>query len=194
MNSSSKSKSEYRRSVIKWFFYIAFLIFFYMIMRSGAFTFWQPFFIIPLAVSVSLYERELPSCIFALFCGYFIDLACDFLFGFSAVWLIIICVGASLLSRNLIRVNLINFFWINTLAVLLEFFMHYLFNILIWDIPNGNIIYEQSISPTILSTIIVSPFIYLIIKSIYKRLNKSDISVHFSSDVQVEDDSFTSKN
>lgn len=194
MNSKMKTKYEFRRSVIKWVIYIIFLLFFYMIMRSGTFIFWQPFFIIPLAVSVSLYERELPSCIFALFSGYFIDLACDFIFGFSAVWLMIVCVGASLLSRNLIRVNIINFFWLNTLAVLLEFFMHYLFNILIWDISNADIIYEQSISPTVISTIIASPFIYLIVKSVYKKLNKNDISVHFSSETPTEDDSFISNN
>ena len=194
MNSKTKSKHELRCAVIKWFFYVTCLLLFYMLMRSGAFTFWQPFLIIPLTVSISLYERELPSCIFALFSGYFIDLACDFIFGFSAIWLMTICVGASLLSRNLIRVNIINFFWINTIAVLLEFLMHYLFNILIWDIPNGDIIYEQSISPTIISTIIFSPFIYFIVKSVYKKLNQNDISIHFSSETSDEDDGFTSSN
>lgn len=188
MNSKTKTKQELRRAVLKWVIYFLFLLFFYMIMRSGTFNFWQPFLIIPLAVSVSLHERELPSCIFALFCGYFIDIACDFIFGFSAVWLMVVSVAASLLSRNLIRVNAINFCWINAVAVLLEFFMHYLFNIVIWDIKNGSIIYDRSISPTIISTLILSPIIYLIIKTIYKKLSQSHTVFDYSADISSEDD------
>ena len=160
------TKHEIRRLIIKWVLYFVCLIVFYSIMRSGAFGTWQPFLIIPLAVAVSLHERELSSCVFALFCGYFIDISCGFIFGFSAVWLMLVCVAASILARNLIRVNFLNFMWISFAAVILEFSMDYLFNILLWNKDNKEFILEVLIIPTVISTIVLSPFIYLIIKFI----------------------------
>ncbi len=162
-------RAQLRRVILKWLVYTAFLILFYTLMVCGAFGIWQPFLIIPLAVSVALYERELSSCVFALFCGYFIDIACRLLFGFSAVWLMAVCLIASLLSRNLIRTNLVNFLWINLAVIILEFSMYYLFNIFIWDVTNREIIFEKSIFPSVISTFIISPFVYWLIKAINNR-------------------------
>ncbi len=170
LSNKPKTKLQRNRESLKWFLYSICILLLYALMCSGAFNLWQPFLIIPFAVSVSLYERELSSCVFALICGYLIDIACHFIFGFSAVWLMIVCLMTSLLSKNLIRVNIINFMWINMIAVLLEFFMDYLFNVLIWDIPNRDIILNNITFPSILSTILISPLIYLLVKCIYNRL------------------------
>lgn len=161
---------QLRRIILKWLIYTICLILFYSLMVCGAFGIWQPFLIIPLAVSVALHERELSSCVFALFCGYFIDIACRLLFGFSAIWLMAVCLIASLLSRNLIRTNLVNFLWIDLAVIILEFSMYYLFNIFIWDIPNRDIIFDKSIFPSVISTIIISPVVYLFIKAINSKL------------------------
>ncbi len=172
--SKAMTKSEIRRVIIKWLLYSICLIFFYSLMRSGAFTTWQPFLIIPLAVSVSLNERELSSCIFSMFCGYLIDISCGFIFGFSAVWLMLVCVSASLLSRNLIRVNFMNFLWITIVTTLLEFSMDYLFNEIIWNKSDKDIILNVSIIPSIISTVIFSPLIYLLIKIINSKCNDNN--------------------
>lgn len=190
LNNKSLSKKELKREFFKWLLYSFSLIIFYMIMRSGAFSTWQPFLIIPLTVAVSLNERELSSCVFALFGGYFIDIACRFLFGFSAVWLMLICVGASLLSRNLIRVNFLNFFWITTLAVILEFSMIYLFYVVLWNKSDGNMIFDILIIPSIISTIVLSPLIYLLIKNISGKFNETGkIDFRFSDSAFEDDDS-----
>lgn len=173
-SNKNKTQKQLRRSAIKWFIYIITLIFFYILMVSGTFGIWQPFLIIPLAVSVSLFERELSSCVYALFCGYFIDIACRFIFGFSSVWLMIICLASSLLSRNLIRVNIINFLWIDAIAIILEFLMDYLFNVFIWDISNQEVIFNKTIFPSIISTIIASPVIYFLIKTVNHKLGDAD--------------------
>ena len=186
--SKAMTKSEIRRLVIKWVLYFVCLIVFYSIMRSGAFGTWQPFLIIPLAVAVSLHERELSSCIFALFCGYFIDISCGFIFGFSAVWLMFVCIAASLLSRNLIRVNFLNFMWISCAATLLEFSMDYLFNIILWNKENKEIILEILIIPTVISTIVLSPIIYFIIKFIYSKCDDSNRFRYYSPEITGDDD------
>ena len=190
----SRTRVQSRRSAIKWVIYVICLILFYILMVSGTFNAWQPFLIIPLAVSVALYERELSSCIFALFCGYFIDIACRFIFGFSAVWLMIICLVASLLSRNLIRINLINFLLIDIAAILLEFSMDYLFNVFLWDIPNREIVFEKSIIPSIVSTLILSPFIYFFVKMINNKLGDADSLNYYTPTTNSDDDEPDYKN
>lgn len=187
-----KSKTQLRHIAFKWFLYTVCLLLLYALMRSGAFDLWQPFLIIPLAVSVALHERELSSCIFALFCGLFIDIANRFLFGFSAVWLMAVCLAASLLSRNLIRVNLINFLWIDFIAVFLEFSMNYLFNVLIWDIPNRDLILESSILPSAGSTLIISPLVYILVRLIYNKLSTSGSFTPYLTDTSTNDDDITS--
>ena len=186
-NNSTKSKTQMRRAVIKWFIYILCMVVFYSFMRSGTFNIWQPFLIIPLCVAVSLKERELPSCIFALFCGYFIDIACDFIFGFSAIWLMTVCLASSLLSRNLIRDNFINYSILVIVACVLEFSMDYLFNVLIWDIPNSNIIFNNVTIPSFISTVLCSPLIYLLIKAVYNKLGNVDLLKNYSPEEVQED-------
>lgn len=193
--SSNKVKSarQTRKAALKWSLYSVILTFFYSLMRSGAFGLWQPFLIIPLAVSVALFERELPSCFFALFSGYLIDTACRFIFGFSVIWLMLSCLAASLLSRNLIRVNVLNFFWISALSASLEFFMGYLFNVFIWDVENRSMILEKSVFPSLISTLLASPLVFLLIRLIYGRLSGAPPVSNYSPDEDSDGEETKSK-
>ncbi len=171
------SRSEKRYRAAKWLIYTLLLLMCTVIMRSGVFGNWQPVLLIPLAVAVSMYEDELSSCIFALFCGYMTDIGFGFLFGFSAVWLMAVCVLSSLLVRNLIRVNLINFCIISAAAVMLEFSMDYFFNVFLWNIPKGEIILMRSILPTAIATMIVSPALYFLTRLVVRRLGSESVDV-----------------
>lgn len=193
LTNKSKTKTQLRRSILKWVIYIACMLVFYSFMRSGALNVWQPFLIIPLAVSVALHERELPSCLFALFCGYFIDIACRNLFGFTAIWLMLSCLAASLLSRNFIHVNLINFIWISFCTVLLQFSMDFLFNTLIWDIPNKILLLNKSILPSAVSTFLLSPLIFLFVKWIYNKLEAVNPLANYYAETNINDNDMISK-
>ncbi|MBP5606422.1 MAG: hypothetical protein J6X60_12935 [Ruminiclostridium sp.] len=171
----SSTEKKYRAA--KWLIFSLLLLVFYVIMRAGIFGAWQPILLIPLAAAVSMYEDELSSCIFALFCGLMIDIAYDFLFGFSAVWLMTVCVFSALLVRNLIRVNLFNYCIVSSAAVFLEFSMDYLFNIVLWNIPKGEVILTVSILPTALSTVVISPAVYYLVRFIENRLKTEDIGI-----------------
>ena len=176
------SRTEKRFRAAKWAIFTVLLLFFYVLMRAGIFGAWQPVLLIPLCVAVSMFEDELSSCIFALFCGFMTDIACNFVFGFSAVWLMAVCVASALLVRNLIRVNLINFILIGLAAVLTEFSMDYLFNILIWNVPEGEVILTASIIPSAAATVIVSPAVYFLVRMIENRLSGDEVSVVYFDD------------
>ncbi len=134
-------------------------------------------FIIPLIVAVAMFESEIAACVFSLFGGYMIDIACGYLFGFSAVWLMTVGVLASLLVRNLIRVNLVNFMIIDAAAVIAEFSMDYLFNVFIWNIEHSEVIVKVTILPSAISTLIVSPAVYYLVRTVERRLSGENVDV-----------------
>ncbi len=171
------SRTEKHYCLAKWIIFSFMLLFFYTIMRVGIFSKWQPVFIIPLAISVSFFESELPSCVFALFCGFLTDIGCGYIFGFSAVWLMAVCVAASLLVRNLIRVNPINYMIVVLAAVLIEFSMDYLFNVFLWNVPKGEVILTSVIIPTSVATVVVSPAVYYLVRFVEKRLGSEDMDI-----------------
>lgn len=173
LSKESYTRAEKRRLFIKWALYSLLLLLLYVFMRSGAMDKWQPILIIPLAAAVSMSENELPSCVFAMFCGFMIDIACNNIFGFSAIWLMSVCLASSLLVRNLIRVNLFNFCAVALTAILLQFSMDYLFNVAIWGIPGGEIIFTASMLPSAASTFILSPAMYYLAGFINKRFGEA---------------------
>ena len=173
LSKESFTRAEKRRLFIKWTLYSVLLLLLYVFMRSGAMDKWQPILIIPLSAAVSMSENELPSCVFAMFCGFMIDIACNNIFGFSSVWLMAVCLASSLLVRNLIRVNLFNFCAVALAAILLQFSMDYLFNVAIWGIPGGEIIFTASMLPSAASTFILSPAMYYLAGFINKRFGEA---------------------
>ena len=176
------SRTEKRYRAIKWGVLIFTLLFFYVLMRAGIFGVWQPVLLIPLCAAVSMYEDELASCIYALFCGYMIDIASGYVFGFSAVWLMAVCVASSLFVRNLLRVNLFNFCVITIIAVFIEFSMDYLFNVVIWNVPKGEVILLVSIIPTAIATLVLSPAVYYLVRLIESRLRTENGDVIYYGD------------
>ena len=183
-----KTRHEQKMSVIKWLLYSLCLLVFYTVMRCGIFGAWQPVLLIPLAVAAAMHESELPACIFAVFCGLYIDISYRFLFGFSAFWLLMVCLAVSLLEHNLIRINLLNFLWTCAAAVILEFFMEYLFNTVIWDYPNYGIVFTKSILPTMISTVIVSPLVYFLVRTINAKFGKqTELSRYEPAEGEEED-------
>ncbi|MDR2532415.1 MAG: hypothetical protein LBC82_06195 [Oscillospiraceae bacterium] len=153
-----------KKGVLRWLCYFFILLFFYMLMSGGFFPRWQPIFIIPFAIAVSMFEREFGSALFGAFCGLMIDTACGNLFGMSSVWLMPCALAASLLIMHLIRLNFINHLWMVTGTCLIMAFMEYFFNHLIWDKPNSDIILLMYIIPSYLSAILFSPAVYFLVR------------------------------
>lgn len=188
LSKESFTRAEKRRLFIKWALYSVLLLLLYVFMRSGAMDKWQPILIIPLAAAVSMDENELPSCVFAMFCGFMIDIACNNIFGFSAVWLMAACLASSLLVRNLIRVNLFNFCAVSLVAILLQFSMDYLFNVAIWGRPGGEIIFTASMLPSAVSTFILSPVVYYLVRLIYKKFGEAADGTVSYNEARTEDE------
>ena len=155
---------------MRWVFYAALLLLFFMIMSGGFFRRWQPVFIVPLAIAVATQEREFGAAIFAVFCGFMLDIACGNLFGMSSIWLMPCALAASLLIMHLIKPNFINHAWLTALTCLIMAFMEYFFKYVVWDTPNSNIILRDFIIPSYFSAILFSPGVFFLIKFVSMKL------------------------
>lgn len=163
-----------RKNFLRRLFYFLILLFFFMVMSGGFFPRWQPFLIIPLAIAVSMFEREVGSALFGALCGLMIDTACGNLFGMSAIWLMPFALAASLLVMNLMRPNVINHLWMVTVTCIVMAFMEYFFKYAIWGEPNSDIILIMYIIPSYVSAIVLSPAVYLLVRSVSRRFSEKD--------------------
>ena len=154
----------------RWFFYFLALVILYSIMSCGIFELWQPYFIISLAIAVSMREQEFASSVFGIFCGFMLDISVGTLFGFYAVWLMPCCFLTSLFSRNLIKVNFLNHIIFTAVSTLFSFSMYYLFNFAIWNTLGREIIITKILIPSFIATVLTAPPIYLLIKFISRKL------------------------
>ena len=154
----------------KWFFYSLSLVILYSIMSCGIFELWQPYFIIPLAIAVSMREQEFASSVFGIICGFMLDISIGTLFGFYAVCLMPCCFLTSLFSRNLIKVNFLNHIIFTAASTLISFSMYYLFNYAIWNTEGREIIISKILIPSFFATVITALPIYLLIKLISRKL------------------------
>lgn len=154
----------------RWFFYFLSLVVLYSIMSCGIFGLWQPYFIISLAIAVSMREQEFSSSVYGIFCGFMLDISVGTLFGFYAVLLMPCCFLSSLLSRNLIKVNFLNHIIFTAVSTLFSFSMYYLFNYVIWNTSGREIIVTKILLPSFIATVITALPIYLLIKFISRKL------------------------
>ncbi|MCL2035952.1 MAG: hypothetical protein FWG83_01015 [Oscillospiraceae bacterium] len=164
-------RSQAQAKWLKWLFYSLMLLFLYMVMAGGFFRNWQPILLIPLATAVAMRESELSASIFGGLCGLFIDLSGGKLFGFTGTGLMLGCLGAALLSTNLIKVNLINFLWVNGVVCFFMAMNDYLFRYVLFGVSNSRFILRDFIIPSHLSAVILSPLFYFTVRLIAERFS-----------------------
>lgn len=89
----------------------------------------KPILLIPLALSIAVFEDEIPAIIFGLLCGLLADSGYSGAMGFYAICLSVLCFIASILMENYIRTNLLTTFIIGSIAVpviiILQFLLFY---------------------------------------------------------------------
>ncbi len=150
----------------RWFLYFLTLAVVYSVMSCGIFGISMPYFIISLAMAVSMREQEFSSSIYGIICGFMLDIATGTIFGFYAVWLMPCCFLASLFSRNLVKVNFVNHILFTAASTLFSFGMSFLFNYVIWNTADRSIIITEILIPSFFATVLTAPLVYFLIKFI----------------------------
>ncbi len=161
------------REALKWVCYSLVLLLLFGLQSSPAlFSIGgiKPVFIIPVAISVALFENEAGSGAFGLVAGLLWDLSAAKLFGFYGMVLMICCVCVALLSMYFMKVNAINAVLLTGAAGILCTIWNFLFYYLIWA-------YEDvwycllRLSLILVYTIVVAAPVYFLIRLISVRFN-----------------------
>lgn len=186
---SAMTRREIYKSIAKWVLFSLVLLVSYTIEVTMPFASWQPYLTLTTAVAVSFFSEELSGVVFAAFAGMMHDLAMGSLFGFTSIWLMPCCLFVTLLVVNLIHRNILNFLWMNLIAVILVQSAELLFKYIIWRNPDIDVVLINYVLPALIATVILSAPLYLIIRQINKKLgvenNTDDILTAFED---VEDD------
>ena len=160
---------------LRWFFYALTLMLAFSLMSCGAFRTWQPYFIIPLCIGVAMREQDFSSSVFGIFCGFFLDIGTGMLFGFHALILMIACMFTSLLSRNLIKVNILNHLICTAITTLLTFTLFYSFRYAIWDLDGAELLIWRIYLPSFIATCVTSFSLFLLTKFIATHLGLEEV-------------------
>lgn len=133
-----------------------------------------PLFLIPAVISIAMVEGETAGGIYGIVAGLFWDCATGRIFGFNALFLMIIGVAVGLFIKFLIRnitVSgfLFTFVFTFTHELITWFFFYYMEG-------NRDFIYTilHIILPTAVITVVFAVPIYLLIRMINRRLTSDD--------------------
>ncbi len=85
----------------------------------------SPVLLVPLALSISVFEDDVPAVIFGLICGLMADSGYSGPMGYYSICLCILCFITSVLMENYIRTNLLSAFIIGTISVPLIIFLQF---------------------------------------------------------------------
>ncbi|MBQ8724967.1 MAG: rod shape-determining protein MreD, partial [Oscillospiraceae bacterium] len=98
---------EKRNLALRWIIYALIILFCYIFLTAGSFR--KPLLLIPVALCISSYAREHTAVSTGIICGLLLDIACNKLFGFNALILMLMCAGVSLLYKYYLTHKLMNF-------------------------------------------------------------------------------------
>lgn len=161
------------KSILKWAVYSFVLLLLYTLQASPAlFSIHgiKPVFVIPMAVSVALFENEAGAGAFGLAAGLLWDFSAGKLFGFYGMALMVCCVCISLLSMYFMKVNLSNAVILSAGTGFLLSLWNFLFYYLIWGYGSSAVSFGK-LMLVLVYTVLFSGPIYLLTRLIATHLN-----------------------
>lgn len=130
----------------------------------------KPVLIVPLVVVAAAFREELGSVIFAAAAGLIWDTYTSTPFGFNAFVLAVFAAVISLLVLYLVRNNLLNVMAMVLGTMLLYELLRWLFFVVLFDGGNAVRSLVGHTLPTIVYTMAVSPFVYLLVAKLERKV------------------------
>lgn len=124
------------------------------------------FLVLPVCVSIAMFEREVPAAVFGAFAGILWDIshASD---GYNSIVLMLICAICSLLISHLMRNNIITAFVLGSGSVAVYEIIYIVTKIAFAGNPIRQIF--SFYLPSLLLTVIFVPVCYVIVKKVNHR-------------------------
>lgn len=133
----------------------------------------KPCVLIPMALTIAVFENERVSMIFGAVCGILTDLGFSNTVGYFAVFLTVICFFIGFFSDNLIVGNLLNTMIISLCATVVLIGLYFVFFYLFTGFENAGRIFVNHYISKIIYTIVLVPAFYFLNRTLYFGLDKS---------------------
>ena len=128
--------------------------------------------IIPVAVSIAMFEREVVGLLFGAFAGAIWDTYATG-FGFNAIYMTIITFGAGVLIHYLMRNNMFTALLMSSVAMAMYILLYWLFNYVFKGYGTAGQVMLKYYLPTFLYSLIFIPLIYLLIRTVMKKFRQA---------------------
>jgi len=120
-----------------------------------------PIIIIPCTVSIAIFEKETAGAAFGVLGGLLWDLENGRTFGFNALFLMILCIAAALLIRQLFRNTIVSALIFCVIATFIQEFVTWFFFVYLAGNEQFGFAFLRIILPTCAYTLIfIFPFYY----------------------------------
>ena len=156
--------------IIRWFIYLFEIIFFYVLERDcnlipeifGG----RPLILIVVFLAVAIFEREYASMFFGITVGFLLDVSIGNFIGIHTILLFILGYTLGVLFTYFISINLFTFSLTSLIFIPLILLYRFLFFYIIPGFDNAKYAFLYHLLPSIVYTMIISPFVYYINRSI----------------------------
>lgn len=160
--------------LLKWVVYALLLVLFYTVQttpRLFAIAGIKPVWIVPLCLSVCMFEDVLPASLYATVGGLLWDISSDKLFGFTGV--ILLCCGAAvaLLCVYYLRPNLPGILIFCLMTILLRVGLEFLFYYVLLDYAHSGQLFVRQVLPSLGYTLLVTAPVYWLVKWLSTRFS-----------------------
>lgn len=129
----------------------------------------RPALLISAAVAFSMFEGELIGASLGLFAGALWDTVTATADGYNALFLMVACAFCGVLLRVFLRNNILTYLLMNTFVTVVYFATYVIFFITSQGVAGGFWIFLRYYLPMTVYSIVLTPFWYLIVRSINRK-------------------------
>ncbi len=134
----------------------------------------KPTLLIPLLISISMFQTEGVSTIFGMIIGILLDIGVGHIIGFYAILLPLIAYALSYISGRFLKINFLSYSIYCFIVVILLQLMHFVVFYLIHGYGGYSYVLIQHYLSRTIYTILLSPIIYLFNRSVEFRIREND--------------------
>lgn len=120
----------------------------------------RPVLLIPVALSIAMFETETAAMGFGLFCGLLIDFGFGSVLGFHGLFLAVICYIIGLMIINLLRTNVVTAIFAAAVALAVIFLLQWLFFFVFKGYSDSSYVLLTHYIPKYGYTLVLTPILY----------------------------------
>ena len=129
-----------------------------------------PCLLVALAITIAVFESEVPAMIFGVICGALTDLGFSNSIGLFAISLTIICFLLGFCANNIIAANFYNVMLTAVFLIAAILSLHFVFTFIIHGYDNAGTYFVNHYISRIVQTILCTAVFYFVNKFIYETL------------------------